>query len=144
MAKYFLLALAAATGTVQTTAFMGPPGVPAVAWGAGTKLSFGFNGLGSPKEEEEPAAEEEPEKKISAGGLLQMITAGMGAPFLGDYQGVDDDGKFMFSLEANNLVDADGNVKQTSMPYFENGWVDEEEEAEKKAGGGGFKLPWQK
>ena len=23
-------------------------------------------------------------------GLVQLITAGMGAPFLGDYQGVDD------------------------------------------------------
>ena len=27
----------------------------------------------------------------------------------------------MFSLEANNLVDENGNSKQTQMPYFENG-----------------------
>jgi hypothetical protein len=27
----------------------------------------------------------------------------------------------MFSLEANNLTDEDGNSKQTSMPYFESG-----------------------
>ena len=47
----------------------------------------------------------------------------------------------MFSLEANNLVDENGNSKQTQMPYFENGWVDEEAEAKS---GGGFKLPWQK
>ena len=31
------------------------------------------------------------------------------------------DGKMMFSLEANNLVDENGNSKQTQMPYFENG-----------------------
>jgi hypothetical protein len=30
----------------------------------------------------------------------------MGSPFLGDFEGVDKEtGKFMFSLEANNLVD---------------------------------------
>ena len=69
-------------------AFLGPPGIPGVAWGAGTKLSFGFNGLGQDQDEE--INEEETEKKISAGGLFQLITAGMGAPFLGDYQGVDD------------------------------------------------------
>ena len=49
----------------------------------------------------------------------------------------------MFSLEANNLVDEDGNSKQTQMPYFENGWVEEVDESEKKSGGG-FKFPWQK
>jgi len=53
------------------------------------------------------------------------------------------DGKMMFSLEANNLVDEDGNSKQTQMPYFENGWVEENDESEVKSEGG-FKLPWQK
>ena len=58
-------------------------------------------------------------------------------------QGVDEEtGNFMFSLEANNLVDDEGNSKQTSMPYFESGWVDADEEEKKQ--GGGFKLPWQK
>ena len=55
------------------------------------------------------------------------------------------DGKLMFSLEANNLYDEDGNSKQTMMPYFENGWVEEEED--KPSGSksaSGFKLPWQK
>jgi len=81
---------------------------------------------------------------------VQLITAGAGAPFLGDYQGVDEEtGNFMFSLEANNLVDEDGKSKQTSMPYFESGWVDpkdlEKEEKRKQEGGGGsFKFPWQK
>jgi len=55
----------------------------------GTKLGFGFNGLGSPKPDNEEGADK-PEKKIGAAGLLQLITAGMGAPFLGDYQGVDE------------------------------------------------------
>ena len=44
--------------------------------------------------------------KIGLSGLLQLITAGMGSPFLGDFEGVDKEtGKLMFSLEANNLVD---------------------------------------
>lgn len=82
------------------------------------------------------------EKKIGLSGALQLITAGLGAPFLGDYQGVDKEtGKFMFSLEANNLVDEDGNSKQTKMPYFESGWVDPEDE---KRAQEGFKFPWQK
>ena len=53
---------------------------------------------------------------------------GLGSPFLGDFEGVDEDtGNLMFSLEANNLVDEDGNSKQTQAPYFESGWVDEED-----------------
>ena len=69
----------------------------------------------------------------------------MGAPFLGDYQGMDEEtGKMMFSLEANNLVDEDGNSKQIQMPYFENGWVEEEDDKTSSKSSGGFKLPWQK
>uniref|UniRef100_A0A7S2S1J4 Uncharacterized protein n=1 Tax=Eucampia antarctica TaxID=49252 RepID=A0A7S2S1J4_9STRA len=85
-------------------------------------------------------------KEIGMLGFFQLLTAGLGAPFLGDYQGVDEDtGKFMFSLDANNLVDENGESKQTKMPYFENGWVDEEDaEKEKqrneKKKGGGFKF----
>ena len=86
------------------------------------------------------------EKKIGFSGIVQLITAGMGAPFLGDFEGVDKEtGKFMFSLEANNLVDENGNSKQTSMPYFESGWVDPEDLArEQKRKEEGFKFPWQK
>ena len=47
----------------------------------------------------------------------------------------------MFSLEANNLVDENGQSKQTQMPYFENGWVEEKDESAKN---GGFKFPWEK
>lgn len=131
-------------GCSQAAAFFAPPGVPGVRWGAGTKLDFGLpSGFGS--KSDEPAEEEKPEKKITAGGLLQMIAAGAGAPFLGDYEGVDKEtGKLMFSLEANNLVDENGMSKQTQMPYFENGWVEEVDETKPKASGGGFKFPWQK
>ena len=39
------------------------------------------------------------EKKMTAKGLLQLVMAGAGSPFLGDYEGVDEEtGKFMFSL----------------------------------------------
>lgn len=76
-------------------------------------------------------------KSVGLAGILQLIAAGAGAPFLGDYQGVDKEtGKFMFSLEANNLVDEKGQSKQTKMPYFENGWVDENDT--------GFQWPWEK
>ena len=44
-----------------------------------------------------------PEPKISMSGVIQLITAGLGAPFLGDFEGVDKEtGKFMFSLEDLN------------------------------------------
>ena len=116
--------LAMLSCTQDAAAFFAPPGVPGVRWGQGTRLDFGLpSGFGGGSKSDEPATEEtnKPEKKISAGGLVQLITAGMGAPFLGDYQGVDEDGKMMFSLEANNLVDEQGRSKQTQMPYFENG-----------------------
>jgi len=52
-------------------------------------------------------------------------------------------------LGKQGAVDEDGKSKQTSMPYFESGWVDpkdlEKEEKRKQEGGGGsFKFPWQK
>jgi hypothetical protein len=108
---------------------------------ADTQLHFGIPGFLTPKNEDDKSSDasastEKKEKEIGVSGILQLITAGMGAPFLGDFQGVDEDGKLMFSLEANNLVDEKGNSKQTQMPHFENGWVDPDDE--------GFKFPWQK
>lgn len=52
----------------------------------------------------------------------------------------------MFSLEANNLVDENGESKQTKAPYFESGWVSDEdmEKERQKKSGGGFKFPWDK
>jgi hypothetical protein len=65
-----------------------PSGLP-VAWGQGTSLNFGLpSGFGSNKSDDKPDQKKD-EKKISAGGLVQLITAGMGAPFLGDFEGVD-------------------------------------------------------
>jgi hypothetical protein len=65
-----------------------PSRVP-VAWGQGTSLSFGLPSFGGRSDEKEENPDKK-EKKISAGGLLQLITAGMGAPFLGDFEGVDE------------------------------------------------------
>jgi len=111
-----------------------------------TELYFGIPTFGK-KDEDEDEKEKDPnleKPQVGLKGLVQLITAGAGAPFLGDYQGVDKEtGNFMFSLEANNLVDEEGKSKQTSMPYFESGWVDEEDlkkEEERKKNGGGFKL----
>ena len=71
-----------------------------------TKLYFGIPTFGAGKKDDEPSKEDVPEKKIGLSGLMQLITAGMGSPFLGDFEGVDEEtGKMMFSLEANNLVD---------------------------------------
>jgi hypothetical protein len=119
-----------------------------------SKLGFGIPSFLTPKDDNkdkaessksnQPAGKESGLEKKEVGwkGLVQLITAGAGAPFLGDFEGVDKEtGKFMFSLEANNLVDEKGNSKQTSMPYFESGWVDPEDEARAAKG---FKFPWQK
>lgn len=107
-----------------------------------TELYFGIPTFGKKDEDEEENPKLE-KKEVGLKGLVQLITAGAGAPFLGDFQGVDKEtGNFMFSLEANNLVDEKGESKQTSMPYFESGWVDpkdlEKEEEKKKKGG--FRL----
>lgn len=87
-----------------------------------TQLNFGIPKSFLPKDDEENKIEALPKKEMSLSGIVQLITAGAGAPFLGDYEGVDEEtGKFMFSLEANNLVDENGNSKQTQAAYFENG-----------------------
>ena len=77
-----------------------------------TQLNFGIPTFGAGKNNDDDNNEKKnddnaiPEKKIGLSGLAQLITAGMGSPFLGDFEGVDEEtGKFMFSLEANNLVD---------------------------------------
>ncbi len=75
---------------------------PAARGVVSTKLGFGFNGMGSPKPSEDET-EDMPEKKIGAAGLLQLITAGMGAPFLGDYQGVDEVCCHVISLNCLNV-----------------------------------------
>ena len=78
-----------------------------------TQLYFGIPSFGSGKDKDNKketngstSDSSVAEKKIGLSGLLQLITAGMGSPFLGEFEGVDKEtGKMMFSLEANNLVD---------------------------------------
>ena len=80
-----------------------------------SRLHFGIPTFG-PKDDDTKETKTD-EKKIGLSGLLQVITAGMGAPFLGDFEGVDEEtGKMMFSLEANNLVD-EGRYRERT-PYF--------------------------
>jgi len=116
-----------------------------------TELQFGLPSFGRKDDEKEEnvegLGEVDPGKNIGFSGLVQLITAGMGSPFLGNFEGVEKEtGKMMFSLEANNLVDEKGDSKQTAMPYFESGWVDEKdlekekEKQKKKRSGGKFKL----
>ena len=110
-----------------------------------TQLHFGIPSFLQPKKDDDGEKKEFdalPKKDLSLAGIVQPITAGAGAPFLGDYEGVDEEtGNFMFSLEANNLVDENGNSKQTQMPHFIDGWIDPEDE---KRAAEGFKFPWQK
>lgn len=149
MLLLLLLLLSAFLSLPSVQAFVVVPGASPLppASHTATRLYFGIPSFLAPKNDKDDNDDNEAsaEKgKIGWSGVVQLITAGMGAPFLGDYQGVDKEtGKFMFSLEANNLVDENGNSKQTQMPYFENGWVDPEDE-KRAAEGGGFKLPWQK
>ena len=84
---------------------------------------------------------DEEEPKMTLKSLFALVATGAGSPFLGDFEGVDEDtGTLNFSLDANNLVDEEGNSKQTKMPYFEEGWVDEEEEERKSKKQGPW--PW--
>ena len=67
-------------------------------------------------------------------GLAQLVTMGAGAPSLGEFKEIDDRGRAIFELEANNLVDADGNVIQTRAKFFESGYVADSEEDIKAPG----------
>eukprot|EP00596_Hydrurales_sp_CCMP1899_P001811 CAMPEP_0119035194 /NCGR_PEP_ID=MMETSP1177-20130426/2141_1 /TAXON_ID=2985 /ORGANISM="Ochromonas sp, Strain CCMP1899" /LENGTH=107 /DNA_ID=CAMNT_0006993161 /DNA_START=218 /DNA_END=541 /DNA_ORIENTATION=- len=68
----------------------------------------------------------EPEKpKFTFSKLIQLIGLGAGAPMLGEFRGMDENGKMMFELEANNLVDSEGNSLQTKKKYFRDGYVEE-------------------
>lgn len=55
-----------------------------------SQLHLGIPSFFLPKNEDENAeAENKPEKKIGLSGVLQLITSGAGAPFLGEFEGVD-------------------------------------------------------
>ena len=127
------LVLATTTLLVSSSVAFKPP---QPSGRAATSLNFGIPSFLTPDNDDDKKSDKpKEEKKIGLSGVIQLITAGAGAPFLGDFEGVDEEtGKFMFSLEANNLVDEEGNSKQTQMPYFENGWVDPEDEKKKGSG----------
>jgi hypothetical protein len=142
-AAILLIIVAAANGIYSAKSFVlqrsmksRPLQLSDVTISISNTLSHGLRPLLlSAKSSKQP--EDEKPKKLSFSSVIQLITAGAGAPFLGDFEGVDKEtGKFMFSLEANNLVDEDGNSKQTKMPYFEQGWVDPDDT--------GFRWPWEK
>lgn len=52
------------------------------------------------------AASEEPKRAINLSNLLQLVLMGAGAPGLGEFDRMDENGKMFFKLEANNFVDS--------------------------------------
>jgi hypothetical protein len=88
MRSLFILTISALQIT-SISAFI-HSGLPRVVRGQGSSLSFGLpGGFGGKNNDKAEGQEKKDEKKITAGGLVQLITAGMGAPFLGDFEGVD-------------------------------------------------------
>lgn len=156
-AALIALAVLGTAYLTNTAAFVTQPSRCTPKCTTTTQLAFGIpsfltpqtpndNSEESKKKDGKVESKKDDEKSVGLKGLVQLVMAGAGAPFLGDFEGVDKEtGKFMFSLEANNLVDENGQSKQTAMPYFENGWVDPadlEREEQRKKNGGGFKFPW--
>jgi hypothetical protein len=62
--------------------------------------------------------------QMTLGKLAQLMAMGAGAPMLGEFKEIDADGKMIFELEANNLVDSEGNSIQTKAKYFRDGYVE--------------------
>ena len=77
-----------------------------------------------PSSPESNNSNNEPKKKFTLSGMIQLVLMGAGAPGLGDYKGTDENGKMFFELEANNLVDGQGNDIQTRGRFFKDGWVE--------------------
>jgi hypothetical protein len=99
MTTILLLLLVALSSS--TNAFVHLPTTSRIA---SSRLNFGIPTFGA--KDDDKKEKKTDDKKIGISGLIQVITAGMGAPFLGEFEGVDEEtGKMMFSLEANNLVD---------------------------------------
>lgn len=64
--------------------------------------------------------------KFTFGALVQLVTMGAGAPSLGEFDRMDENGKMFFKLEANNFADNEGNSKQTKAKYFLDGYVEDD------------------
>lgn len=83
---------------------------------------FGSKKKASPLQPEVLPVKEQ-KKGFGIGQLLQLISMGAGAPMLGEFERIDESGRAIFKLEANNLVDADGNVIQTRARNFNEGYT---------------------
>lgn len=71
------------------------------------------------------SSQESEKPKMTLGKLAQLMAMGAGAPMLGEFKEMDENGKMIFELEANNLVDSEGNSIQTKAKYFTDGYVEE-------------------
>jgi len=78
-------------------------------------------------EKQSPSPEKNLFPKIGLGALIQLVTMGAGAPSLGEFKRWEGT-KAIFELEANNLVDKEGNSLQTKAKYFLDGYVEAEGE----------------
>lgn len=76
----------------------------------------------------EDASLESDKPKMTIGKLAQLMAMGAGAPMLGEFKEIDENGKMIFELEANNLVDSEGNSIQAKAKYFTDGYVEEKNE----------------
>ena len=93
-------------------------------------LTFALSATKSSKgaESEQPDAAET-KKKLTLGGVFQLMAMGAGAPMLGEYKETDENGKMMFELEANNYN------KELKSKNFNDGWVEDSADAINKPPG---------
>jgi hypothetical protein len=85
-----------------------------------------------PKTPEPTPKKEEPKPKPP--NLLQLIALGAGAPLLGEFEKFDENGRAIFKLEANNLVDSKGESIQARAKFFNDGWTEDSDESIKPPG----------
>ena len=81
----------------------------------------------------EPTPKKE-EAKPKPPNLLQLIALGAGAPLLGEFEKFDENGRAIFKLEANNLVDSKGESIQARAKFFNDGWTEDSDESIKPPG----------
>jgi len=81
----------------------------------------------------EPTPKKQEETKPKLPNLLQLIAFGAGAPVLGDFEKFDEQGRAIFRLEANNLVDSKGESIQARAKFFNDGWTEESAESLRQA-----------
>ena len=108
---------------------------------------------GRKKQPEPPAAPVPPPKPKSSGlslsSIAQLVGFGAGTPVLGEFEKFDDQGRAIFKLEANNLVDSKGDIIQTRAKFFNQGWTESSDDAIKPPGfwanllsGGKLQAEW--